>query len=94
MKDLPDILENIVIEEYEEGLEGKIEKMVAEQMPGYEVYTWDADAQGLVDFAEEYTSIIGQSIKSGIEEIQMGEWSSEDMKIYLVVIAIKTKGDK
>lgn len=91
MKDLPDILEDIVIENNEEGLESKIEDMVAEQMPGYEVYTWNADAQGIVDFAEEYTSIIGQFIRVGIEDIQMSEWSTDGSELYLVVIAIKPK---
>lgn len=91
MKDLPDILEDIVIENNEEGLEGKMEEMVAEKMPDYEIYTWDADAQGLVDFAEEYTSIIGQFIKVGIEDIQICEWSTDDSELYLVVVAIKPK---
>ena len=90
-KDLPDILEEIVFDEYEDDIEQKVENLVSEKMPGYKIYTWNADAQGLVDFAEEYTSIIGRHLKDNITDIQFSEWSTEDCEVFLVVIAIKTE---
>ena len=94
MKDLPDILEELTFDgEPDVGLEGEVETAVAEKMPGYDVYTWNADDQGVVDFAEEYTSIIGREVNQGhqIEDIQFAEWISDDNTVVLVVIAIKTK---
>lgn len=91
LKTLPDYLDEIVVDEYEEGLEGAIEDRVQEMMPGYEVYTWNADAQGSLDFAEEYTDILNKHLKDGIIDIQQSHWSTEDNELFLIVIAIKTK---
>ena len=94
LKELPDILEELVFdEEPAMGLEGEVEKRVAEKMPDYTIYTWNADTSGVLDFAEEYTSIIGGEIEQGhqIEDIQYSEWISDDNTVVLVVIAIKTK---
>lgn len=94
MKDLTDILEELIFEEEPAmGLEGKVENKVAEKMPDYTIYTWNADTSGILDFAEEYTSIISREVNQGhqIEDIQFGEWISDDNTVVLAVIAIKTK---
>lgn len=89
---LPDILNNITFDEWEDDIEVKVENKVAEKMPGYTIYTWDADAQGVIQFAEELTSIINRHIKKGaIEDIQFSDWMTDDNEIVLAVVAIKTK---
>lgn len=91
IKDLPDILDEINYgEDYDEGVIGKLEIDVSNRMPGYTIYTWDADEQGMVEFAEEYTDIISRHLKQGIEDIQMSHWEPDDLGIYVLVIAIKS----
>ena len=92
MLTLPDILNNITFDEWEDGIEVKVENKVAEKMLGYTIYTWDVDARGVIQFAEELTSIIDRHIKRGpIEDIQFSDWMTDDNEIVLAVVAIKMK---
>lgn len=91
IKDLPDILDEINYgDDYDEGVISQLENDVSNRMPGYTIYTWDADEQGLVEFSEEYTDIITSHLKEGIIDIQIGYWSPDDNSVYVVVVAIKT----
>lgn len=94
IKTLPDFLEELDIkEEDEDAAEGIVEELISEKMPGYKIYTWNTEVSGIINFAEEYTSIIGHEVNQGhqIEDIQFSEWVSNGNRTVLVVIAIKIK---
>lgn len=90
LKELPDYLDELELD-YEDGIIDTVENTISQKMPGYHIYTWDADEQGTIEFAEEYTSIIGKHIKDNITDIQFSEWSTQDNELFLIVIAIKTE---
>lgn len=94
LKTLPDYLDEIIDSDLnrEEPLESEIENAIAQKMPGYKVYAWDADQYGSVEFAESYTDLISRHIQDEvIEDIQQGTWISDDNCNVLIVIAMKTK---
>ena len=53
LKTLPDYLDEIIDSDLnrEEPLESEIENAIAQKMPGYKIYAWDADQYGSVEFA-------------------------------------------
>ena len=94
LKTLPDYLDEITDSDLnrEEPLESEIENAIAQKMPGYKVYAWDADQYGSVEFAESYTDLISRHIQDEvIEDIQQGTGISDDNCNVLIVIAMKTK---
>lgn len=94
LKTLPDYLDEITESDInrDEPLESELENIIAQKMPGYKVYAWDADQYGSVEFAESYTDLISRHIRDEvIEDIQQGTWISEDNCNVLIVIAMKTK---
>ena len=94
LKTLPDYLDEITDSDLnrEEPLESEIENAIAQKMPGYKVYAWDADQYGSVEFAESYTDLISRHIQyEFIEDIQQGTGISDDNCNVLIVIAMKTK---
>lgn len=94
LKTLPDYLDEITESDLnrDESLESELENAIAQKMPGYKIYAWDADQYGSVEFAESYTDLISRHIRDEvIEDIQQGTWISEDNCNVLIVIAMKTK---
>lgn len=91
---LKDILQNLIVDQDDPDFE-KMESDIREQMPGYEIELCDMDDfDSMVDASWCTAEAIGRHVKDGIEDIICNCWYSDDEELAVLVVAIKTKGDK
>lgn len=88
MKNLNEILENINIESSDKLIEKDFVDLIAKQMTGYTIETWDMDEYGneLTDSVANY--IIDES-KDGKTDIQYAEWNTDNMDAYYCIVVSK-----
>ena len=91
VKTLPDFLDNVEIDEDDEFPEDSLYSQLTNMMPGYDIYTWNADEYGSIEFSESYTEIISQAAKKGITDIQCSNYTTKGNTFVAIVVAIKTK---
>ncbi len=92
---LKEILQNLIVDQNDPDFE-KMESDIREQMPGYEIELCDMDDfhGSMVEASWCTAEAIGRHAKDGIEDIICNCWYSDDEELAVLVVAIKTKGDK
>lgn len=93
--DLETIMQNITYDSINNFSETQLQNKIKEQMPGYEIKTWNLDEY---DLPSEIFGSIAEEIKypidngKQIEDIQyVEEWCTDSCDAYFCILAIKTK---
>lgn len=89
MKDLNDILEDIVITDITCFNQEEFEKKIERKMPDYEVFTCNLDDPDPVsDVGEAITRMV---VGNHITDMQTGVWNTDLGDLCMYVVAIKNK---